>query len=230
MNLQLVVFDMAGTTVDEDNIVYKTLQEAIVSHKFSVSLEQVLQYGAGKEKLQAIIDVLSNTGAKASSETTDLIFAYFNKKLAENYLNLDVKAFPDVERVFMELKSNNIKVALNTGYNRITAEFLIQKLGWKLGHQFDVLVTASDVKRNRPHPDMILLAMSQLNIHSPEMVIKVGDSTVDIQEGQNAGCALTIGVTSGAHSRNQLREADPDYVIDNLYEMIGIIEHMKNQK
>ncbi len=226
MSVQLVVFDMAGTTVDEDNVVYKTLQEALVSHSYIVTLDQVLQYGAGKEKLQAIIDILNGTGSEASSETIDLIFSYFNKQLALNYETFDVKPLPDVERVFKELRNRNIKVALNTGYNRMTAEFLIKKLGWDKSNQFDLLVTASDVNRNRPQPDMILLAMSDLGIANPEMVIKVGDSSVDIQEGRNAGCILNIGITTGAHSREQLREADPDYIIDNLYELIGIIDHI----
>ena len=222
----MIVFDMAGTTVDEDNVVYKTLQDAIVHYSYPVSLDQVLEFGAGKEKLQAIIDILENTGFKVSPENIDLIFAYFIDKLAKNYDTLDVKPLPDVERTFKHLKERNIKVVLNTGYNRKTAESLIVKLGWEESKQFDLLITASDVDNNRPWPDMILLAMSKLNILDPKKVLKVGDSTVDIQEGQNAECLLSIGITSGAHTREQLREADPDFIINNVSELIGIIDNL----
>ncbi len=222
----MIVFDMAGTTVDEDNVVYKTLQDAIVHYSYPVSLDQVLEFGAGKEKLQAIIDILENTGFKVTPENIDLIFSYFNDKLAKNYDSLDVKPLPDVERTFKDLKERNIKIVLNTGYNRKTAESLIVKLGWEESNQFDLLVTASDVNNNRPQPDMILLAMSKLNILDPKKIIKVGDSTVDIQEGQNAECLLSIGITSGAHTRKQLREADPDFIIDNVSELIGIIDYL----
>lgn len=224
MKVLMVVFDMAGTTVNEDNVVYKTLQEAIVQYSFPVTLDQVLQFGAGKEKLQAIVDILENTGYKTSSENIGLIYAYFIDRLAENYENLDVKPLPDVERTFKELKERNVKVVLNTGYNRKTAESLIAKLGWNNLNQFDLLITASDVNKNRPQPDMILLAMSQLGISDPGKVVKVGDSAVDIQEGQNAKCGLSIGVTTGAHTPEQLEKANPDYIIDNLFELIGIIE------
>ena len=222
----MIVFDMAGTTVDEDNVVYKTLQDAIVHYSYPVSLDQVLEFGAGKEKLQAIIDILENTGFEVSPENIDLIFAYFIDKLAKNYDTLDVKPLPDVERTFKHLKERNIKVVLNTGYNRKTAESLIVKLGWEESKQFDLLITASDVNNNRPRPDMILLAMSKLNILDPKKVLKVGDSTVDIQEGQNAECLLSIGITSGAHTREQLREADPDFIINNVLELIGIIDNL----
>ena len=40
---------MAGTTIDEDNPVYKTVQKAVNEYGYNVSPEEVLQYGAGKE-------------------------------------------------------------------------------------------------------------------------------------------------------------------------------------
>ena len=49
---------MAGTTVDEGNVVYKTVQKAINDEGFNVSLNDVLKHGAGKEKHQAITAVL----------------------------------------------------------------------------------------------------------------------------------------------------------------------------
>ncbi len=49
----MIVFDMAGTTVDEQNVVYKTLQKAINREGYEFTLEQVLEQGAGKEKLKA---------------------------------------------------------------------------------------------------------------------------------------------------------------------------------
>jgi phosphonatase-like hydrolase len=226
MSVLMVVFDMAGTTVDEDNVVYKTLRDAIVHYSYPVSLSQVLEFGAGKEKRQAIIDILENTGFEVTSENVDLIFAYFIDKLAKNYETLDVKPLPDVEQTFKYLKERNIKVVLNTGYNRKTAESLIAKLRWEESNQFDLLITASDVKKNRPQPDMILLAMSKLNILDSKKIIKVGDSTVDIEEGQNAECLLSIGITSGAHTHEQLREANPDFIIDKVSELIGIIEYL----
>jgi len=224
MKIKMVVFDMAGTTVDEDNVVYKTLQEAIVKHSFSVTLDEVLSHGAGKEKLQAIIDILDLTKHSASPEIVKEIYNYFINKLSINYKTLEIKALPNVERVFKELMQRGIKVVLNTGYNRETAESLVDKLGWKSSVDFDLLVTASDVKHNRPQPDMILFAMEELNINDPSSVIKIGDSGIDILEGKNAGCSLNIGITTGAQTHEQLSEANPDFIIDDIYSIIEIID------
>ena len=47
--IELAVFDMAGTTVNEDNVVYKTVRAALAKHGVDVTLETVLECGAGKE-------------------------------------------------------------------------------------------------------------------------------------------------------------------------------------
>jgi phosphonatase-like hydrolase len=187
-------------------------------------LDEVLSHGAGKEKLQAIIDILDQTEHSASPEIVKEIYNYFINKLSLNYKALEIKALPNVERVFKELMQQNIKVVLNTGYNRETAEYLVDKLGWKSSLDFDLLVTASDVKQNRPHPDMILFAMEELNINDPSTVIKIGDSAIDIIEGKNAGCRLNIGITTGAQTQEQLSEANPDFIIDDIYRIIEIID------
>ena len=220
----MVVFDMAGTTIDEGNVVYITLHEAIVKHSISVSLDQVLNYGAGKEKFQAIVDILDQTDHPSNSELVSLIYNDFIEKLTINYESLEIKALPNVEKVFKELRRRNIRVVLNTGYNRKTAESLIDKLGWIKSIDYDLLVTASDVKNSRPYPDMIISAMADLNITDSLGIIKVGDSAIDILEGKNANCGLTIGITTGAQTRKQLLKANPDFIIDDIYSIVELID------
>ena len=224
MQIQCVVFDMAGTTVNEDNIVYKTLQAALNHFNVPVDLNHVLLYGAGKEKFQAIKDIISNS-PYTLDETGQLeAFNYFLAQLDIAYLNFDVTPMPGAEQVFAALKQSGIKVVLNTGYNRATAENLLGKLGWAEGQQIDLLVTASDVLHNRPMPDMILYAKDKLSISDTNHMVKIGDSCIDIEEGKNAGCLLNIGITTGAQTEIQLMEAKPDYIVHSLTEMLEILE------
>ncbi len=226
--ITMVVFDMAGTTVDENNVVYKTVREAINEEGFDFSLEQVLEVGAGKEKLQAIKSVLALEG-KTDDELASKIFQQFNKKLENAYHTQDIFEQSNATKLFHALKQQGIKVVLNTGYNRKIAETLVEKIGWKLGEDIDALVTASDVTENRPKPDMILFAMKQLGISDASEVIKVGDSAIDVEEGKNAGCSINIGITTGAHTYEQLKTADPEFIINDLLELLPIIKSV-NEK
>ena len=221
MQTSMVVFDMAGTTVDENNVVYKTLHAAIVNAGIPVTLDDVLLHGAGKEKLQAIKDVLASQHHETSHAQE--IYNYFIVALENAYQNLEVTPCSNAETVFALLKKQEIKVVLNTGYNRATASGLLNKLNWIEGEDIDLLVTASDVSNNRPAPDMIDYAIKHFAITDPTTVVKVGDSAIDIEEGKNAGCGKTFGVTTGAQTREQIQVAGPTAVVDDLLEILDKI-------
>ncbi len=220
--IKMVVFDMAGTTVNENNVVYKTVQKSINEKGYDLTLEQVLKEGAGKEKLQAIRSILTEYLQINDSELADDIYRSFIVQLGKAYDTIDIFPQENALELFHELKDRNILVILNTGYNTETAETLIKKLGWKKGIDYDGLVTATDVQNNRPEPDMILLAMKQFHIYEASEVVKVGDSTIDIEEGEQAGCKMNIGITTGAHTREQ--SANPDHIIDNLIELLPLLD------
>lgn len=215
---------MAGTTVNEDNVVYKTLQKAINEKGFDITLDQVLVQGAGKEKLQAIKTILSVYAQNHDEQLAGSIYQVFIGYLKTAYDTLAIQPQDNAVKLFKELKQRKILAVLNTGYNRETAESLITKMGWQKGVEFDELVTASDVTHNRPDPDMILLAMKWMGITDAHTVVKVGDSIIDIEEGRNAGCGLNIGITTGAHTPEQLQSANPDYIINNLIELLPLVE------
>lgn len=227
--IRMVVFDMAGTTVNEDNVVYKTLQQSINNKGYDFSLDQVLAEGAGKEKLEAIKSILK-VQALNNNDLADEIYEDFIVLLSNAYEHTRVLPQPNALELFKVLKERNIKVVLNTGYNSETAELLIDKLGWKKGIEFDSLITSSDVENNRPDPEMIDLAMDIYGVQDAEEVIKVGDSIIDIEEGQNAGCGLSIGITTGAHTFLQLQSASPDFIINDLMELVPIIDMVNSKK
>ncbi len=223
--IKMTVFDMAGTTVNEDNVVYKTLRKAINEAGFEFTLDQVLAEGAGKEKLQAIKSVLSVYRGIEDESLASSIFQNFLKQLETAYDTMEILPQNNAADLFTELKKRGIIVVLNTGYNLQTAHSLISKLGWIIGDQIDAVVTASDVSNNRPKPDMIILAMKQFDITDPQEVLKVGDSTIDIEEGRNAGCRFNIGITTGAHTKEQLETVNPDFILDNLLELLPILDN-----
>ena len=222
--IKLAVFDMAGTVVNEGNVVYKTLQKAINLRGFQLDLDFVFKHGAGKEKHQAIKDIIEAEIGDVDATMAASIFEDFKKLLTSAYKDLTVTSYDGVQEMLYALKENGIKVALNTGYDTHTAQLLLDKMKWSVGKEYDMLITADDVVMGRPNPDMIIEAMMKLNVQNEAFVLKVGDSIIDIEEGKNANCGVTIGVTTGAHNRKQLLSADPTYVLDSLAELKNLIK------
>lgn len=221
----MVIFDMAGTTVNENNVVYKTVQKSINDAGFDVTLDQVLEQGAGNEKSEAIRKVLKVYAGIEDSALVTSIYNNFVVLLADAYRTLEIFPADNAVDLFTALTEMNITVVLNTGYNRETAQLLIDKLGWEEGREFDLLVTSSEVEKSRPNPDMIFFAMDHFDITDADLVGKIGDSIIDIEEGKNAGCALNIGITGGAHTREQLASANPSYIINNLLELLSLLDN-----
>jgi phosphonatase-like hydrolase len=221
MNIQLLVLDMAGTTIDEDNVVYKTLTKAVNDFGYRVTLDKVLEICAGMEKAEAIKNLLENIGG--NTEDTEAIFENFSNQLALAYNDLSVKPISGVEEFLLKVKFKGKKIVLNTGYTQKIAQQLLTKLNWKIDVHYDALITADDVSESRPSPEMIILAMKKFGITDSKDVLKAGDSAIDIQEGKNAACGMTIAVLSGAQTRAQLELAFPDHILNNLSEAEHIL-------
>lgn len=223
--IQLVIFDMAGTVFDENNIVYKTIHEICLDERIEVPLERVLESAGGKEKRSAIRDLIVESTGEAPTETLlNKMYSEFLTRLKHNYEVNEVRLFPSVRPCMDWLRQQDISIALSTGYVRPVAQQLVDIVDLKAGKDFDLLITAEDVANGRPQPDMIQLICNRLGI-PPRRTLKIGDTQIDIQEGKNAGVAVSAGVTTGAQNRAFLSQVLPDAVLDSLSELPELISH-----
>ena len=132
---------------------------------------------------------------------------------------------PHAEKVFAALHRKGIRIALNTGFTRSITDTILHRLRWDDRHPYiDKTICSDEVVHGRPYPDMIRALMTDLGITSPDRVLKIGDTEVDIEEGRNAGCGQVVGVTTGAYTREQLESYHPDFIIDDLRELLPMIE------
>jgi HAD superfamily hydrolase (TIGR01509 family) len=87
-----------------------------------------------------------------------------------------------------------------------------------LRESFTVITCNDDVIEKKPHPEGLLLAMSQMNV-APEQCAYVGDAPEDIEMGRR-GKVMTIGVRSAYPSSSRVASANPDLYLDRLAELV----------
>jgi phosphonatase-like hydrolase len=205
VQIELVVFDMAGTTVNDDDSVNRCLRASLAAAGLSVTPAQVNRV-MGLPKPGAIAILIDESARRTElSAQVDAIHDDFVARSIDFYEHdPSVHEVPGAMRVFELLKRSGIKVALNTGFNRAIAQAVLDRLGWSQSLWIDATICSDEVSRGRPHPDMIQALMSRLGIVDVKRVAKVGDTPADLQEGEAAGCGLVIGVTGGTHSRREL--------------------------
>ena len=215
-SIQLVVFDIAGTTVRDTGNVAKAFIDAFREFNHDIPAEQV-SHVMGFRKKDAIRMLLAGENNETLIEG---IHDAFTRNILALYENDPALApLPQVEETFQLLKQWGIKIALNTGFTRPVANAILQRLQWSTPETVDMVLCSDEVPAGRPHPDMIKTIMQQMDITDSKAVVKVGDTKVDVEEGRNAGCGLVVSVTTGANTRSELALCKPDHIIDSIAEL-----------
>lgn len=225
-SIELVVFDIAGTTIKDENNVHLSLINALAAFGYTITLEEANAV-MGYPKPYAIEHLLLKKEDNLSKVTPELIrqiHDYFVLDMINFYANSsNVKPTLYAEETLILLKKLGIKVALDTGFSKDITETILKNLKWYEKGFIDAHISSDEVEAGRPYPYMIQTLMSRLNIDSSEKVAKVGDTVSDLQEGNNAACKYVIGLTSGAFKKSELQEHPHTHLIDNLLEIIQIV-------
>ncbi len=210
-----VVFDMAGTTVEDDGQVPAAFTVALAAHGISETPAQVNRV-RGASKRQAVLRLVPE--GPNQSDDAEAIYARFRHELAHRYATGGVRAIAGAAEAFQELRRDGIKVALTTGFDRDTTTLLLSALGWLAG-TVDTIVCGDDVAQGRPAPDLILRAMANAGITDASRVATVGDTTLDLEAGARAGVGWNVGVLSGAHRRDALELAPHTHIVDSVADL-----------
>jgi phosphonatase-like hydrolase len=224
--IDLVVFDMAGTTVHDDDGVNRCLRAALRRHGIEVDRAAVNRV-MGLPKPAAIRVLIG--GNPAARRDPEALIAAVHDDFAQTMVDAyrddpDVRPMAGAEAAFRALQALDVRVALDTGFNRVIADAVLRRLGWSDRHGLiDAVVTSDEVPQGRPAPDLIFAAMSRLGLVDASCVAKVGDTPADLEEGASAGCGLVVGVTFGSHTRDELSVAPHTHLVDRLADVVDLV-------
>lgn len=223
MAVQLAVFDMAGTTVQDNNNVVDAFRQAFAVHGIAVDADMINPL-MGYHKPQAIEMVLEKQAAGFDSSLAAGIHREFEERMLAFYdSDSSVQPIPGTEEVFLQLKEKGIRIVLNTGFSHEVAGSIIARFQWLDRGLVDGYIGSDEVKRGRPYPDMIYTLMDRNGISDPREVAKIGDTPVDVEEGLNAGCKYVIAVTTGASPAAVLLNKNPTHLVHRLSELYPIL-------
>lgn len=235
-NIKLVVFDMAGTTVKDQNEVETCFVEAANKTYLPYDRENILSMmGWSKKRVFETLwaKALPDHPKEKLDELVDKSYLEFKHVLENHYRTAEVLPTEHCLEVFRELKKRQIKIALTTGFYREVTNIILKRLGWDkclnenyLGNTesiVDVSVASDEVEAGRPAPDMILRTMAFLGITDSKDVINVGDTPSDLQAGKNADCLYSLGVCNGTHSKDQLAVVPNDGLLKTLGDLINFL-------
>jgi phosphonatase-like hydrolase len=209
MRVRLFVFDIAGTTVRDDNIVHRAFMTTAAEADLRADGDWI-KARMGWNKVQVFRELLT-LNARPSDDAT---------RLADRFTRAimhDMDARPPVplagaEECLHTFRESGIRVAFNTGYSATLAEQIIRRMGWKP----DAIIGSDLVELGRPAPDMIRLAMTRTGVTDPSQVGVAGDTPSDLHAGDAAGCRFVVGVGHGTHTLDELRPHPHTHLLPDL--------------
>lgn len=204
----LIVFDWDGTVMDSTAVIATSIQSACRDLGLAVPTDEAARHVIGMGLVQALQHAAPDAPAHLYEPLADRYRHYF---LAQDQ---SIPLFTGAAETIAELHEAGYSLAVATGKSRKGLDRVMDSSG--LRDYFHASRTA-DETFSKPHPAMLQEIMDELGMEA-ERVLMVGDTTHDLQMAINAGVDA-VGVTYGAHPKDQLRELQPLALLDNFHEL-----------
>lgn len=221
MTVELVVCDIAGTTVQEHGAVYTALEQAVTATGAETTRDDVARW-MGADKHEAIRALI---GGEPPADTVSAAHEDFRARLQAAYAERPPEPFAGVPELFASLRAAGVRLALTTGFERAIAEPLLASVGWDDG-TLDALVCADEVAAGRPAPYMIFRAMERCGVHRTGGVAVAGDTVLDLRAGSNAGAAVVAGVLTGEVDAETLGAERHTHLLPSLADLPSALERL----
>jgi len=204
--IQLVIFDIAGTLIEDNDEVADSFLTALRNHGIAVSDSEIREW-KGSSKGEVIAHFASRQfGPCRNQALVEQAYAGFRFLIERRYAESGVIPIAGAADTIAWLRRRHIKIATTTGFYRELRDTILNAAGWE--QTFDANVCSDDVSHGRTAPDMILRAMKLTGLSDLASVVNVGDTPLDLQAGTNAKVKATVGVLTGKHPRERL-EREP---------------------
>ena len=177
--MKAVLFDLDGTLIDSEEAVVLAYNRVLREAGFRERSKAEMMPQWGKDSWQW----LAALEPAASEKAIDAMARGMQKLYAAEYLPKYAKPQPEALQTLKALKKAGKLLAIVTNQVREEAESTMRVLRF---HDFDAVVTHSDVKQGKPNPEMLFKAVEALGVAKQEAMF-VGDSRVDWVTGEAAG-------------------------------------------
>lgn len=209
--IELVVFDVAGTTVYDGGAVRAALRRTAAEFGVDATSEEIDRV-MGLAKPVALRALL---GAEATHRRVSDAHQAFTRYMLEHYLHApSVRPVDGAEETLLALRETGVRTALDTGFDRRVLDAVMLRLGWT--DVVDATIASDEVPEGRPAPFMIRRLMEETGVTDPRRVAKVGDTPADMREGLAAGCGFVAGVMTGTGTSEELTAAGATHVLPSV--------------
>jgi phosphoglycolate phosphatase len=217
---EMILIDVDGTLVDSVPDLVFCVDEMMQALGMPLRGEAKVRtwVGNGVERLvrRALVDSLDG-------EPDEALFAraypLFLELYAENTSKRS-RLYPGVLEGLDYLQSAGFKLGCVTNKAEQFTLPLLKDLG--IHDRFGIIVSGDTLSEKKPHPMPLLYAARFFDV-MPQQSLMLGDSVSDVKAARAAGFHI-ICMSYGYNHGIDIREAEPDAVIDSMAELPALLE------
>ncbi len=215
--LRAVIFDFDGVIIDSEILHFRAFNEALAPLGVGITEQDYFKDYLGLTDLDCFKAVNSKYKLKLGNRQLENILK--EKSLVfRKLVKTSGRLIEGVCDFLIMLRQNDVPMAICSGALLAEIELILEEN--ELKSYFEVIVSADQVKRGKPYPDGLLLALQKLNEKrtpaiQPGQCIVVEDSRWGLEAAQKAGMH-TVAVTN-SYDADQLKMADK--IVTNLNEL-----------
>ncbi|HKW67279.1 MAG TPA: HAD hydrolase-like protein [Terriglobales bacterium] len=226
MPIRLVIFDVAGTITEDRDEVLAAFRTALQNNGIEAEESHLREWkGASKrEVIRHFVERQPRVASGGTDARVKRIYEDFRGILEGHYHRNGVSPIAGAQNTFDWLRNHDIRLATTTGFYRELNDLILQQAGWQ--RTFNATICSDDVPVGRPAPFMIFRAMEAAKVLDVAQVINVGDTPLDLQAGSNAGVRGVVGVLTGAHSAERLRQERHTHILGSIVELPDLVEKL----
>lgn len=205
----LVIFDCDGTLVDGQHMVIASMKEAFRRHGLAEPDERATRRVIGLSLRIAVAQILGEEHEHHADRVTETFKQAFH----------EIRAAKTVEEPFYEgarelvnalSLRDDVLLGIATGKSRRGVDLMLEREGW---HDIFVSIQTADNAPSKPHPGMILNALSDSGVAAPDAFM-IGDTTYDMEMAR-AARVNAFGVAWGYHDVKSLAKAGAHIIFDD---------------
>lgn len=214
MKYKLVIFDLDGTVLDTLADLCDSVNFALKTHNLPErSIEEVRTFvGNG---IRRLIDLAVPTGTDA--HLADSVFNAFRLHYKDHSCD-KTGPYDGINDLLLSLKKKGMLTAVVSNKADFAVKELVERY---FPGMFSYFAGEKDGIPRKPAPDMVINAISSLNV-SPDEAVYIGDSEVDVMTARNTGIESII-VTWGFRDEKTLLEAGAKTLADNVDSLKNLI-------
>ena len=193
-----VIFDMDGVLVESYKPHFESWRAAAREYGYDITEEQ-FAHEFGRTSREIIHDIWGqDVDDNKIHEIDDL-----KENIYRDLIRKDVPATPGLYELLQELLDNKAKMAVGSSGPIENINLVLDSL--KIRKYFSAIVSAKDVKKGKPDPQVFQLASERIAVDSSRCLV-IEDAVPGIKAAHNAGMKVIALTTS--HRAEKLSEAD----------------------